>query len=143
MNKQIDEKSGMTSADDAKVIVRVLRDCGIIRINRDKLQCERKMIELGLMLPDGKSGCLIYGREGNAALYLFVCLPNSNSERSASGAGLSNYGFRFDSGKYRSNPVKGLGGVGEAFLAFMGAVATLEGFDLARCTLERERPGRN
>jgi hypothetical protein len=136
MNKAVNEKNGMPSVDEAMTIASVLGGRGIVGINYDEWQCKRKIIELGLSMPDGKNPCLIYGREGDTSLYLFVRVPEAGG-----GPGrLSFVGFRFDIVKYRSSPVPGMGGAGEAFLAFMGAVAKLEGFDLATCTFEAERP---
>ena len=139
MSNAVNEKNGMPSMSAAEVVVRVLSERGIVEFNDDERQCKGKVVALGLSMPKAGEACLMYGREGDRSLYLFVCLPDP-----ARGPGkLSYMGFRFDMVKYRSNPVPGMGGVGEAFLAFMGAVARLEGIDLGKCRLEREGTGRN
>jgi hypothetical protein len=138
MNKLSDGENEWPSVSESDAVFRVLHERGVIGINCDEWQCKRKLVELGLSLPDGKSHCLIYGKERQESLYLFVCVRDSKRGSSAPGF----RGFRFDIAKYRSNPLEGLG-VGEAFLAFMGAVATLEGFDLTQCTLAKEEPFQN
>ncbi|HEV2453102.1 MAG TPA: hypothetical protein VGY98_02510 [Verrucomicrobiae bacterium] len=142
MNESVDENSRQLSKSEAELVLGVLIQRGVVGINFDAGECRRKICELGLTLPKEGQTCLMYGRDGGRSLYLFLCFPDRDRERSVGGPGMGIWGFRFEIARYRSNPVAGMG-VDQAFFMLTMAVAVLGGFDLATCRLEAERPARN
>ena len=116
--------------NDAEKVIGTLRARGIVSASMDNGQCKRKIVELGLTIPEGKNDCLVYGIERQVAMYVFVCFRDPTR-------GFGDHGFlglRFDFAKYRSNPLAPDWDIRKACALFACAAAELTGFDMANCT---------
>ena len=120
-------------------MMRALCERGIVTGNDDDAYCKRKIVELGLMIPEGKSDCLLYARERQEAMYIFAYFRDPARH----GADVGFVGLRFDFAKYRSNPLAPDCGVRDACRLFATAVAEWTGVDLANCTWGAGSPFRN
>jgi len=117
------ETSEMNESDE---MMKALCARGIVSASLDDRQCKMKLVELGLTIPAGKSDCLLFGREGQDAMYIFVYFRDPSRDSADQGF----IGLRFDFAKYRRNPLAPNCSVREACLSFTRAVADLVGIEL-------------
>ncbi|MGH7943366.1 MAG: hypothetical protein ACREE6_17950 [Limisphaerales bacterium] len=122
-------KTNKRSMNDSDRMIQALRERGILSASFDDGQCKKKIVDLGITIPGGKNDCLLYGREGQVALYLFVYFRDP--ARSSDGRGF--IGLRFDFARYRKNPLVPGCGPRKAFCLFSNAVAEMVGIDLRHC----------
>ena len=85
----------------ADKMIKTLCARGIVSASDDNGKCKRKIVELGLTIPEGKNDCLLYGVERQDAMYIFVCFRDPR--RSSADRGF--VGLKFDFAKYRGNPL--------------------------------------
>jgi hypothetical protein len=116
--------------NDADKVMKTLCQTGVVSGSVDDVQCKRKIVELGLTIPEGKSDCLLFGRECKEAIYIFVYFRDPR--RSAADQGF--IGLRFDCAKYLRNPLTARCGLREACALFTRAVANLTGIELKKNT---------
>lgn len=116
--------------NDADKVLKALCKIGVVSGSIDDVQCKRKIVELGLTIPEGKSDCMLFGRESEAAFYTFVCFRDP--DRCGTDHGF--IGLRFDCAKYLRNPLAAECGLREVCVLFTQAVAKLTGIDLKKST---------
>jgi hypothetical protein len=119
-------KINLPLMNDADKVLKALCKIGVVSGSINDLQCKRKIVELGLTIPEGKNDCLLFGRESEAAFYTFVYFRDP--ARSDTDQGI--IGLRFDCVKYLSNPLAAECGLREACILFTRAVAKLTGIDV-------------
>ena len=120
-------------------MMRALCARGIVSASNDNGKCKRKIVELGLTIPEGKNDCLLYGVERQEAMHIFAYFRDPARH----GADLGFVGLKFDFAKYRRNPLAPDCGVREACVLFANAAAELSGFNVAKCTWDVRSPFRN
>lgn len=118
-------KTDLPLMNDADKVLKALCKKGVVSGSIDDVQCKRKIVELGLTIPQGTNDCVLFGRESRTAFYIFVYFRDP--ARSDADQGL--VGLRFDCVKYLNNPLATGCGLREARLLFTRAVAKLTGID--------------
>ena len=126
----MESKSDLQFLNDADEVLKALCERGVVSGSLDDVQCKRKIVELGLTIPEGKNDCMLFGGECKDAIYLFIYFRDPT--RSVADHGF--IGLRFDCVKYLSNPLATGCGVREACTLFTRAVAKLTGIDLMKNT---------
>ncbi len=118
------------SMNESDKMLKALCAHGVVSASLDDRQCKMKVVELGLTIPEGKNDCLLFGRDGQEAMYIFVYFRDPARDSSDQGF----IGLRFDFAKYRNNPLAQDCDVQEACSFFTRAIAEMVGIDLSKST---------
>src|SRR5215469_11434405 len=107
-------KSSQSFMNDADEVMKALCERGVVSGSIDNGQCKRKIVELGLTIPEGKNDCILFGPESEDAFYTFICFRDPARSNTDQGF----IGLRFDCAKYRRNPLASECGLREACILF-------------------------
>lgn len=119
-------ESNLEFMNDADEVMKTLCQKGVVSGSVDDVECKRKIVELGLTIPEGKNDCLLFGREGKDVIYVFVYFRDPRRY----GADKGFIGLRFDCARYLRNPLTAGCGLREAYTLFTRAVAKLTDIEL-------------
>jgi hypothetical protein len=125
-------KSKTPSMTESDKMMKALCERGIVSASMDDRQCKMKVVQLGLTIPEGRNDCLLFGKEGQDAMYIFVYFRDPARDISDQGF----IGLRFDFAKYRSNALASECNLREACLCFTRAVAEMTGIELSDSTCD-------
>lgn len=130
-NQKIYQNAVTPTRHEAKTILKILCDRGIVVANRNDTEARATLIELGLTMPKEKDHWLVFDSLRENAMYIFLRIRNP----ARSHARPDLVALKFDYAKYRRKPLAPNFGAGEAFGLFERALAAVTGLDLTKFKL--------